>query len=338
MSYQVFFEADLVAHCGDRVDGAFLNTLVLTDIASGWTECLPLLHKSEAQVIEALNVFEQLLPFNMLGLDTDNGSEFIKYELLKFCEIKKITFTRSRAYRKNDQAHVEEKNGSIVRKLIGYDRYEGRHAWHALAEVYAVLRLYVNFFQLSMKLISKERRGAKVHKSYDKAQTPYQRLMSCTHINQEIKNQLRNQYERLNPVILLENLKKLQDKFWQFAWNKNMLAEENSKIKNEETLSQVLQLKKIEERQYKRTPKPRKSLDIRTWRTRQDPFENVWGDLEIRLTLEPHCTAKTLLDQLIEQFPTTYSSKHLRTLQRRVAEWRTNQIKERYIATIIFAG
>jgi hypothetical protein len=284
-------------------------------------------------VIEALNVLPQLLPFDMLGLDTDNGSEFINYELLKFCEMKKITFTRSRAYRKNDQAHVEEKNGSVVRKLIGYDRYEGQQAWQALAEVYAVLRLYVNFFQPSMKLISKERRGAKVHKSYDEAQTPYQRLITSAHINQETKNQLRSQYERLDPISLLESLKTLQDKFWQFAWNRNMLIGEYDKVKKQETnptLSQSLEEKIVErgKREYKHTPKPRKSLGIRTWRTRRDPFENVWGELEIRLAFEPHCTAKELLDQLIEQFPTIYSSKHLRTLQRRIAEWRADGAKK----------
>jgi len=128
-----FVEADLVAHCGDNVGGSFLNTLVLTDIASTWTECLPLLKRGGAEVIGALKAVQNLLPFYLLGLDTDNGSEFINYELLGFCQEQKITFTRSRAYRKNDQAHVEEKNGSIVRKLIGYDRYEGEEAWKALA-------------------------------------------------------------------------------------------------------------------------------------------------------------------------------------------------------------
>jgi hypothetical protein len=123
-----FMEADLVAHCGDRAEGAFLNTLVLTDIATGWTECLALLRRSEADVSAAIHAVRQCLPFPLLGLDTDNGGEFINYELLRYCEKEKITFTRSRAYRKNDQAHVEEKNGSVVRRLVGYDRYEGMDA------------------------------------------------------------------------------------------------------------------------------------------------------------------------------------------------------------------
>ena len=120
-----FLEGDLVAHCGGRTDGPFLNTLVLTDIASTWTEFFSLLRRSQADVINALQVAQQVLPFLLLGLDTDNGSEFINYGLLDFCKTQKITFTRSRAYKKNDQAHVEERNGSIIRRIIGYDRYEG---------------------------------------------------------------------------------------------------------------------------------------------------------------------------------------------------------------------
>jgi len=121
-----FMEGDLVAHCGETTSGSFLNTLVLTDIVSGWTECLALLCKSSANVISGITVIQEVLPFPLLGVDTDNGSEFINYELLNFCKSQKITFTRSRAYKKNDQAHVEEKNGSIVRRLVGYDRYEVR--------------------------------------------------------------------------------------------------------------------------------------------------------------------------------------------------------------------
>jgi IS30 family transposase len=114
-----FLEADLVAHCGTQTDGAFLNTLVLTDIASGWTEFLPLLQRSEANVIGGLTIAQELLPFLLQGLDADNGSEFINHKLLAFCEAQRITFTRSRAYHKNDQAHVEEKNGSICPSLGG---------------------------------------------------------------------------------------------------------------------------------------------------------------------------------------------------------------------------
>ena len=154
-----FFEADLVVHCGESMAGSYLHTLVLVDIATGWTECVALLRRSEADVIGALTAVSKRLPFPLLGLDTDNGSEFINYEMLKFCRREQITFTRSRAYKKNDQAYVEEKNGSVVRRLIGYDRYEGLEAWRALTKLYSVLRDYQNFFQPSMKLQSKSRSG-----------------------------------------------------------------------------------------------------------------------------------------------------------------------------------
>ncbi len=152
-----FLEADLVAHCGSNTNGAFLNTLVLVDIATGWLECMPLLRKCASDVIDGLRVADDLLPFSLQGLDTDCGSEFINYDLLDYCEDKFITFTRTRTHRNNDQAHVEEKNGSVVRRLVGYDRFEGQEAWKALAKLYCVLRKYVNFFQPSLKLLEKER-------------------------------------------------------------------------------------------------------------------------------------------------------------------------------------
>lgn len=156
-----FFEADLVAHCGGDPSGAFLNTLVLVDISTGWLECMPLLRKSASDVIDGVKIAQELMPFPLQRLDTDCGSEFINYDVLDFCEDNKITFTRARTHRKNDQAFVEEKNGSVVRRLVGYDRFEGRRAWEALARLYAVLRKYINFFQPSLKLTEKARKGAK---------------------------------------------------------------------------------------------------------------------------------------------------------------------------------
>jgi hypothetical protein len=136
-----FFEADLVAHCGEAVMGAFLNTFVITDIVTTWTECIALIRKSADDVILGLNTASQLLPFKILGFDVDNGCEFINYDVMSYCEKNNITFTRARVYKKNDQAHVEEKNGSIVRRLVGYDRYETEAAWEVMCSLYAVLRL-----------------------------------------------------------------------------------------------------------------------------------------------------------------------------------------------------
>ncbi len=352
-----FLEGDLVAHCGDRGDGSFLNTLVLTDIASTWTEFFPLLRKSEADVIAAVKVAQQILPFSLIGLDTDNGSEFINYALLDFCKTQKITFTRSRAYKKNDQAHVEEKNGSIVRRLIGYDRYDGLDAYNSLSELYAVLRLYVNFFQPSLKLISKKRDGAKVTKKYDVAKTPYQRILASTCISEDIKKRLKEEYDCLDPLGLLRDLEKLQDKFWKHAWktdvtNSPALTDQRLDVIDEKTVTisaltpdtispescmQVnietnTDIKEVEAipcvvRRYRHSDKPRKKAGPRTWRTRKDPFQETWSKLRLQLELNPERTAKNLLDGLINERLGQLNINTLRTLQRRVAGWRLQQIK-----------
>ena len=339
-----FLEADLVAHCGGNTNGAFLNTLTLTDITTGWTECLPLLRKSAGDVIIGLKLAQDLLPFPLLGVDTDNGSEFINYELMDFCEENKITFTRSRAYRKNDQAHVEEKNGSIVRRVIGYDRFEGRAAWEALSEMYRVLRVYVNFFQPSLKLISKTRDGAKVSKKYDTAKTPHQRVIMAKTVDQKIKDTLDAQYERLDPVTLLEKLEKLQSKLFEYAWSKNGINEKiesstvpikridlpepkktSSDIKNRD---QDLASEKSKLYHYKHTRKTDKNKRPRDWRTRKDPFERVWDEIKLKLELNPEQTAKTLLNGLIVKYPDAFKPCHLRTLQRRVLHWRRSQLDQ----------
>jgi hypothetical protein len=139
---------------------------------------------------------------------------------LEFYKEEKITFTRSRSYRKNDQAHVEEKNGSVVRRLIGYDRYEGVTTWHKLTELYCVIRLYTNYFQPCLKLTRKEREGAKIIKKYDKSKTPYQRLINCSVLSEGKKALLKTEYGLLDPVKLLQEIQQKQEKFWEHAWNK----------------------------------------------------------------------------------------------------------------------
>lgn len=205
-----FFEADLVAHSGCDPSGQFLQTLTLTDISTQWTECVALLRRGELEVRTALQELEPKLPVPFLGLDTDNGYEFINYNLLEWCKVNSITFTRGRPYKKNDQAHVEERNGSVVRKYVGYDRLEGRIAHRILAQMYETLRLYQNFFQPSQKLVEKKRTGAKVYKKHDRAKTPYQRILESQEVDEKYKLSLKKQYEKLDPVKLLKGLKDLQ--------------------------------------------------------------------------------------------------------------------------------
>jgi hypothetical protein len=156
-----FLEADLVAHCGTDIEGGYLYTLTLTDVATGWTECLPLLHRGQEAVLAAIQRARTLFPFPILGIDTDNGGEFINNAVITYCEQEQITFTRGRPSLKNDQCFVEQKNGAIVRQVVGYDRLVGEHAYRQLTELYRALRLYVNCFQPSMKLLAKQREGKK---------------------------------------------------------------------------------------------------------------------------------------------------------------------------------
>jgi hypothetical protein len=209
-----FLEVDLVAHCGSSTDGEYLNTLVLTDILTTWTECVALLNRSQQTVSEAIIRVRQDLPFPLLGIDSDNGSEFINANLLRYCQQERLTFTRSRPYKKNDQAHVEQKNWTYVRQFVGYARYDGLAAQQALITLYESLRLYMNFFQPTLKLLSKERVGGHVRKHYDTARTPYQRVLESPDVSDQVKAELRARYETLNPLALLRQLNRLQDRLW----------------------------------------------------------------------------------------------------------------------------
>ncbi len=326
-----FMEVDLVAHCGGNTSGTFINTLVLVDISTTWLECIPLIRKSGGDVIGGLNVATDLLPFPLLGIDTDNGSEFINHDILQYCEEHHITFTRARRYKSNDQAHVEEKNGSVVRRLIGYDRFEGLEAWETLTQLYKVMRLYVNFFQPSMKLLSKERSNAKVTKKYHPAKTPYQRIILSEHVALEAKEKLAIQYNNLDPLTLLRQLENLQTELWTHSFT----GQKSEKVINHKDVevAPTLELASKDESEVsagtpctiKRFYHRKASTDLRsaprTWRTRKDPFEGVWNEVRLQLEINPERSPKGILKGLIEKYPGSFKLCHLRTLQRRVAEW-----------------
>ncbi len=201
-----FLEIDLVAHCGQTTEGTYLNTLTATDLATGWTECLALPNKTQFAVSQAIGKLQEDLPFPLLGLDSDNGSEFINDTLYRYCLAEQITFTRSRPYQKNDQAHVEQKNWSVVRHTIGYDRLETSAELALLTSIYSDLRLYINFFQPVLKLISKQRVDGKVIHLYDQATTPFRRVLALDSISIQIKARLTDLYFHLNPVTLRTNI------------------------------------------------------------------------------------------------------------------------------------
>jgi hypothetical protein len=212
-----FLEIDTVAHCGESLEGFYLNTLCGVDVASGWTECLPVWGKWQVRVRQAVHGIRRNLPFPLLGIDSDNGSEFINQCLLEYCCENKITFTRSRPYKKNDSCHVEQKNGNIVRRLIGYDRFDSKPAYECLGRIYSLVRLYINFFQPTMKLKSKTRDGAKVHKLYETALTPYQRLLKLDVLSKEKQAELADIYRGLNPVRLLKQINDNSEQLWKMA-------------------------------------------------------------------------------------------------------------------------
>lgn len=197
-----FMEVDLVAHT-DTTRGEYVNTLNMTHIATGWTVCTAFMGKSESHCVAAIEAIRPTLPFPLLGIDSDNGSEFINGNLMRYCERNGITFTRSRPYKKNDQAHIEQKNWDVVRKMIGYGRFDTPKQLDMIKRIESLLALHQNYFQPSQKLISKTRIGAKVTKKYDTAQTPAQRLIERDDISKETKTLLKNTFLELNPVALL---------------------------------------------------------------------------------------------------------------------------------------
>ncbi len=207
-----FLEIDLVGHDGGVIDSLHAFTLNAVDIASGWNSSTALKNKAQVWTLEGVEKIRAKLPFSLLGLDSDNGSEFINESLLNYCREHKITFTRSRPYRKNDSCFVEQKNYSVVRRAVGYQRFDTDAQLLLLNQLYESLDLYTNFFQPSMKLQSKERHGARVKKRYDKARTPYQRLLDSSFLKEETKQQLRERYRALNPAQLKRQLERLQRK------------------------------------------------------------------------------------------------------------------------------
>ncbi len=207
-----FVEVDLVAHDGGLAVGDYCQTLDMTDIATTWTETGAVKNKAQVWVFEALQKLRKNLPFPLLGLDSDNGGEFINAHLESYCKEQQITFTRSRPYRKNDNCFVEQKNYSVVRRAVGYARYDTEEQLQLLNQLYSYLRLYTNFFVPSMKLQSKERNGSRVKKRYDEAQTPYQRVLASPHVSKPSQRQLRAKYETLNPAALKRKIDTLEQR------------------------------------------------------------------------------------------------------------------------------
>lgn len=213
-----FVEVDTVAHCGPTVEGFHLWTVTAVDMATGWVEMDVVWGKTQERVGAAIRRMHRRLPVPLLGLDSDNGSEFINKGLYSYCEENGITFTRSRPYRKNDSAHVEQKNGAVVRRLTGHARYCSSAAFKQLAEVYSLARLHVNFFQPVRRLTAKSRRGARVIRHHDEALTPYQRMLTSGAVSRTRQMLLDKLYLSLNPLWLSRQIDAETDKLLGLAW------------------------------------------------------------------------------------------------------------------------
>jgi hypothetical protein len=295
--------------------GSFLHTFVVTDIASGWTEGIALLARQKDLVVEAIEVLRHRLPMVVRGLDTDNDSAFMNETLFDYCKANNIVQTRSRAYRKNDQAWVEQKNGAVVRRMVGYDRLSGLLAAQRLARILNAARLLVNFFQPSYKLRKKTRVGSKVKKEYYPPATPCERLLMDPRVSPAVKAGLREQREGLDPIELLRELREAQAGL--------ALLQVDGSAPDPVSLDTFLAgLPRLSEQGEARPTHRKPRAQTRHWRTRRDDFEPIWPTVLTWLNDDPDATAKSLLARLVADDPRRFRPQQLRTLQRRVAEWR----------------
>jgi hypothetical protein len=213
-----FTEVDLVSHSGNSADGEFAHTLNVTDIHSTWTESRAVLGKGQSAVKEALNEVERALPFRLLGVDSDNGSEFINWHLKAWCEQKQIQLTRGRPYKKDDNAHVEQKNWTHVRKLLGWERYDSARVVEAMNDLYRhELRLWMNLFLPSVKLVRKTRVGSKLRRVYDRPQTPLERVACCPQADPQRVAELKHLERTVDPFHLGQVIERKLDRIYQWA-------------------------------------------------------------------------------------------------------------------------
>lgn len=312
-------EIDFVLHCGNSASGVYVSSLVATDVCSGWTEAVPLLARETTLVMGGLDLLCDQFPVPVIGLNVDNDSTFINDALVAYCESKNLMFTRSRPYRKNDQAWIEQKNGAVIRRFVGYDRFSGEVAGKILTQLYQSLRLYVNYFQPSFKLREKTREGARVKKVYHAPATPADRLVQDERISDEDKARLTSEMSRVDPLRLLHIIRDCQSALAAIT------SPESADSPGCDSLNEFLAHLPLLWKEGEARPTHRKyrvSTTERYWRTRKDPFEDVWPEILYWLSETPDATAKSLFEQLMVKYPGKFQSGQLRTLQRRVKEWR----------------
>ena len=287
--------------------------------------------REQTLVVAVLTEMRKQMPFPVLGFDTDNDSVFINETVRDYCAVSDIAFTRCRPYRKNDQAWVEQKNGSVVRRLVGYRRFEGLTAAAALADLYAAARLFVNFFQPSAKLAEKHRDGARVHKRYHAPATPCQRLLDDPRTTDVTRVLLRENLAELDPVLLLRNIRTAQQRLVALAdtTSPSMVIDEPSAPPLDAFLSSLRTVWQNGEVRPTASNKPKQKRG----RRRPDPLIKVTDQLKSWFEEEPWRSASELLDRLQAEQPGHYPDALLRTVQRRLRIWRSEQA-----CALVFTG
>jgi hypothetical protein len=321
-----FCEVDMVAHGGTSVAGSFIQTLTMVDVATGWTECLPLVTRDGSLVVDAINRAQSLFPWLLRGVDFDNDSAFMNDVVVPWCREQKLEVTRSRAYTKNDQAFVEQKNGAVVRRLMGYGRFDGVETARVMARLYAAARLYVNFFQPSFKLKEKRREGAKVIKRYHPPSTPCERALAHPKVATAVKTRLRDQYRTLDPVTLLAEIRAVQEELGnrvdrragdgrgqQRAGQSIAPAMQSSApdaVAFAKTLGTTVEAcdPRATHRRFKRTYKTRVRMP-----SKLDPHVTT---IEDWLAAEPQLTALAIVGRLSERYPEQFGMRQHSIVQR----------------------
>jgi hypothetical protein len=320
-----FCEVDMVAHGGTSVAGSFIQTLTMVDVATGWTECLPLLNRDGSLVVEAIKRAQSLFPWLLRGVDFDNDSAFMNEVVIPWCRGQKLEVTRSRAYKKNDQAFVEQKNGAVVRRLMGYGRFDGAETARVMARLYAAARLYVNFFQPSFKLKEKRREGAKVIKRYHDPSTPYERALAHPMVAKAVKERLRAQYQTLDPVALLAEIRSAQEELGNRIDRRaggappEAVAGKSDVVVRSSTAEPAAFARRLgddlargEPRATHRRPKRRYKKRIRM-PSKLDPHLAL---IEGWLAVEPQLTAIAIVGRLADLHPDQFGKKQHSIVQR----------------------
>ncbi len=308
-------EVDFVAHGGTTVSGAFVQTMVLTDVATGWTECIPIVVREAEMVVHALGRARELFPFPLRGVDFDNDSLFMNDLVVGWCRTEGLEVTRSRAYCKNDQAWVEQKNGAIVRRLVGYGRLEGVLAGESLGRLYASARLHGNLFQPSFKLREKRREGARVIKRYHAPEPPVMRALAHAAVSEADKERLRAMLAAVDPVLLLAGIRASQTELGKRVDGRGLAAGRAETPAPLDLALFTASLKVAWADGEQRPTHRRRYVRVKPI-VRTSMLDAVRDQLLTWLDAQPALTAVAALERLRTPHPDRFTEDHLRTVQR----------------------